>query len=172
MDATTMRTLRPLALLTFGVALGFALRPGGAIPSEPKPKVGGKAHAQYARGYKLAKDSKWAAAHATFVAAQKIEPNDPDVLNMLAFTTRKHTGDTSKAIALYHRALERRKDFPQARAYLAEAHVAAALAQYDALRKQGKKGAAHAADVEATIKHAASTLSDEKPRKLPMKRGW
>ena len=167
------RTLSTATLVSLGVAVGLLLAQAThADPPAPKPKVGGKAHKLYAEGYALAKKGNWGEAHATFVKAHAIEKQDPDVLTMLAFTTRKHTKDTRKAIALYHEALSRRASFPQARAYLAEAHVAAALAEYDALRKMGKAGEKHAADVAAAIEFAAASFKDQKREPLPMKRGW
>jgi Tfp pilus assembly protein PilF len=76
---------------------------------------------------------------------------------MLAFTQRK-LGDLDAAFANYAKALELRPDFPQAREYLAEAHLQAAMAQMKILRDSGKDAEAEVAQLLDAFAKAAWTV--------------
>ena len=87
--------------------------------------------------------------------------NDPDILNMLAYTQRK-TGELDRAIDNYKRALDLRPDFPQAREYLGEAYLQAALAQLKWLDDKGT-GAERERDQLLRKVHEATQWLDAPP---------
>ena len=139
--------------------IGFAL----AVPSSPRqePSDASK-NAQvdsYERGVELAEAEEWAEARKIFEQLDVERPRDPDVLNMLAYTQRK-TGDLDTAIENYRRALAIRPKFPQAREYLAEAFLQAALREAETLRGYAADGEEELAELvkafEAATAHAAS----------------
>jgi cytochrome c-type biogenesis protein CcmH/NrfG len=84
----------------------------------------------------LVEKGKFVEARMAFELARRLTPTQPDVLNMLAYTQRK-TGALDLAIANYKNALRQRPDFPQAREYLGEAYVQAALRELTALERAG-----------------------------------
>ena len=87
----------------------------------------------------LAKNEQYAEARQIFEQLAVEEPKNAEVLNMLAYTQRK-TGDIDEAIANYGRALKIKPKFPQAREYLAEAYLQAALREAETLKGYGGDG--------------------------------
>jgi hypothetical protein len=79
---------------------------------------------------------------------------------MIAYTQRK-TGKLDDAFENYHKALGMRPKFPEAREYLGEAHIQAALLQIDILREYGKDGETELAQLVSVLRRAAETLSPE-----------
>jgi tetratricopeptide (TPR) repeat protein len=90
-----------------------------------------------------------------FEKAYEMDDEDPEILNMLAFTMRK-TGDLEGAFAFYEQALALRERFPQAREYLGEAHLQAALLQIQILAGYGAEGEAELAALLDALKRAAN----------------
>ena len=90
----------------------------------------------YFRGTKLIKAGKFGEARKALERARSMEPKHPDVLNMLAYSQSK-TGALDLAIDNYKNALRQRPDFPQAREYLGEAYLEAALRELTALERAG-----------------------------------
>lgn len=124
------------AILAFGVA--------SAVPSSPSREKSSEApkddkEALYEQGVDLAKSEEYAEARKIFERLAVEQPRDPEVLNMLAFTQRK-TGDIDTAIDNYRKALAIRPKFPQAREYLAEAFLQAALREAETLHGYGGDG--------------------------------
>jgi Flp pilus assembly protein TadD len=78
-------------------------------------------------------------ARTFFEQAVRAKKDDADALNMLAYTQRK-TGRLQEAFVNYAKALELRPNFPQAREYLGEAHLQAALLELKALQAAGPEG--------------------------------
>ena len=109
----------------------------------------------YNEGMALVEEGRHAAARVKFEKALQMDGKDPDVLNMLAFTLRK-TGELEKAFALYERALDQRERFPQAREYLGEAHIQAALLQIQLLKSYGEEGQEELAALLDALKRAAN----------------
>lgn len=68
-------------------------------------------------------------------------PDDADAHNLLGYCLRKN-GDVDAAFASYAEALRLRPDFAEAREYLGEAHLQAALEQLRVLRSYGSRAAA------------------------------
>lgn len=128
-----------------------ALAAGSETKSEPK----NTAETLYNEGVKLAEEGRHAAALVKFEEAHEKDPNDPDVMNMLAHSLRK-TGKLDAAFAMYEKALEKRERFAQAREYLGEAHLQAALIQVQVLRSYGEEGAAELAALLDALKRAAN----------------
>jgi tetratricopeptide (TPR) repeat protein len=152
-----------LVLLSGGTAL--ARSSGG---SEPEPQTTGEAGEpeqdeaaqMYARGMELVEKGEYEEARERFEQANKKRKNDPEFLNMLAYTQRK-TGEMEKAFENYEKALKIQPEFPQAREYLGEAHLQAVLLQVETLRGYGDKGKQDYDELVAALKRAAETLSAE-----------
>jgi len=117
-----------------------------------------------ARGPSLV-DQGMAASHAKdfqkalklFEQALKENPKDPDILNMLAHSQRE-IGKIDEAIANYKKALELRPNFPEAREYLGEAYLEAALDQVRELKKSGDSAKEEIEELTNDFKEAARKL--------------
>jgi bacterioferritin len=151
------------ALVTAGVAVSLAI----AASSPPSPKGGpsGSAESQsgekswrdlYDQGIDLAKAEQYADARKIFEQLELQQPKNPEVLNMLAFTQRK-TGDIDEALENYGKALKIKPKFPQAREYLGEAYLQAALR-----RGAARRGALEGRQAEREV------VSDFHPRRASM----
>ncbi len=96
-------------------------------------------------------------AYDYFWRASRLERNNPDILNMLAYTQRK-LGNFNEAIRYYDMALKLRPHFPQAREYLGEAHIQAALEQIKILKSYGPQAEHELADLIESFRKAAESL--------------
>ncbi len=92
--------------------------------------------AEYTRGLEEVEAGDFEAARASFEQALRKSPRDPDIVNMLAYSQRK-SGQLDRAIHTYKKALKLRPRFPQAREYLAEAYLQAALRELETLESYG-----------------------------------
>jgi tetratricopeptide (TPR) repeat protein len=126
-----------------------------AAGSDPKPALKNTAETLYNEGIVLAEEGRHAAALQKFRAAQELKADDPDILNMIAHSLRK-TGELEEAFATYEKALQLRDRFPQAREYLGEAHLQAALIQVQILRSYGTEGEEELATLLEALKRAAN----------------
>jgi tetratricopeptide (TPR) repeat protein len=111
----------------------------------------------FARGMELVKEGKFKEARVRFERAHDKRKKDPDILNMLAYTQRK-TGRLEDAFKNYGKALELKPRFPQAREYLGEAHIQAALLEIETLREYGPEAEKELADLVAVLRTAAENL--------------
>ncbi|XP_060085876.1 UDP-N-acetylglucosamine--peptide N-acetylglucosaminyltransferase 110 kDa subunit-like [Ylistrum balloti] len=102
------------------------------------------------QGMKYLKSEKYGKAVKSFKKALKINSKDADALNQLAYSQRKN-GQIDEAIANYHKALKIRPQFPQAREYLGEAYLQAALAELEQLKKYGSKAKHEYDDLKEAI---------------------
>jgi tetratricopeptide (TPR) repeat protein len=93
----------------------------------------------YDKGVAADKDGDFKSALQYFQKANDLDRNDPEILNMLAHTQRK-LGMMDDALENYWKALKIKPDFPQAREYMGEAYIIAALEQIDKLTNYGKEG--------------------------------
>lgn len=141
-----------LLALLFGVLGSEETRAAGSDTKE-EPKT--TAESLYNEGVALSDEGRHAAARVKFEKAYEMDADDPDILNMLAFTMRK-TGDLEEAFEIYEEALEKRDRFPQAREYLGEAHLQAALQQIQILKSYGADGEAELAALLDALKRAAN----------------
>jgi len=165
-----MRARSRLFTLTLLLAAGsVGLIGAGSSDSDDSDKKD-DATAFFDAGMTLAKAGSFDAARKKFEAANKARKNDPDILNMLAYTQRK-TDRLDEAFETYARALDKRSKFPQAREYLGEAHLQAALEQVGVLRSYGDEGAEHAESLIAAF-HAAIEAIESGEATLPEANGY
>jgi len=115
----------------------------------------------YEKGTAQVKDKNYKQAIKTFKKALKKDKQNADVHNMLAFSYRK-SGNLEKAFSHYEKALNIRPEFPEAREYLGEAHIQAALLQINTLRDYGSKGNDQLADLTEAFKKASAALGSNK----------
>jgi len=113
--------------------------------------------ALYDEGKKLADAKNYYAALRIYEKANLKYPNDPDILNMLAYSQRK-TGSIDEAITNYKKALRLKSHFPEAREYLAEAYIQAAVAEIRTLRSYGSNAIHELEDVIKEFRDAARNL--------------
>ncbi|MBI3549311.1 MAG: tetratricopeptide repeat protein [Elusimicrobia bacterium] len=130
----------------------------------PDPAKAGAAKAgdPYAKGLAAAKAGEYEKALPLFEQANAASKDNPDVLNMLAFTQRK-LGRLDDAFANYRRALDLRPKFPEAREYLGEAHLQALLLQIEMLEGYGAEGKEQARELKNSLAAAAAKLAPAKP---------
>jgi tetratricopeptide (TPR) repeat protein len=157
----------PVVLASLGGGTALARSSGGGSGGEPEQRSTGEAGVErddadlmYARGMELVEKGEYEEARERFEQAHKKRKNDPEFLNMLAYTQRK-TGEMEKAFENYERALKIQPEFPEAREYLGEAHVQAALMQIELLRGYGDAGREEYDELVAALRRAAETLSAE-----------
>jgi len=138
-----------------GAPSGGATRtppPTDAVPTPDQPPVD-----LYEQGLELVRNERFEDARKLFSTLVEKDRKDADAINMLAYTQRK-TGDLEAALANYHRALELRPKFPQAREYLGEAYLELALREVDTLRKYGKDGKDELKQLIDAVHEAAAQL--------------
>lgn len=116
-----------------------------------------KASELYEKGLELVDAGEFEKALEQFEKSDRERPNDAETLNMMAFANRK-LGRLEAAFELYDQALAVRADFPQAREYLGEAHIQAALEQVRVLRSYGPSGAEELKQLLAAFEEAAFRL--------------
>lgn len=152
----TRITLRALALslaLTLVLIAGNVLAAGQKEPEIASDDV----EALYAEGKKAADMGDYGKALGYFEKAHDADADNPDVLNMLAYSQRK-TGEIDQAIANYQRALELKPRFPEAREYLGEAYIQAALREIETLKSYGAEAEHELEELVEAFKEAAEGL--------------
>ena len=147
----------PWVLLLLVLVVGGALRASGAMSrgdeKGPPPKKMRPAHA----GARAAARKGDCEETLRLVRnALALDPTDAEAFNLRGYCLRK-TGDLEGAFRAYGQALKLRPDFPEARAYLAEAHIDAALEQVKVLHGYGGAGAEDLVDVTQALRRAASS---------------
>ena len=90
------------------------------------------------------------------------DPQNPDTLNLLAYSQRK-SGQLDEAIETYKQALALRGRFPQAREYLGEAYLEASLRELATLRTYGQTANRETAELLAVLKEALGRLPAAPP---------
>lgn len=137
----------------------------GARADSSGPSSGGGASSRNAAGAlyeealeKIA-DAKYRKAIKLLQKANRRDPGNPDTLNMLAFSERK-LGNLEAAFSYYGRALELRPTFPEAREYLGEAHINAALRQLALLKSYGEEGRQAYANLLEALKRAGANSEE------------
>jgi tetratricopeptide (TPR) repeat protein len=139
-----------LLLLTAG---GLRAAESPSAGSSASPAVAG----DFERGKRAVEDKDYKAASGYFRTALKSQPDNPDVLNMLAFSERKQ-GNLEVAFNYYAKALTLRPHFPEAREYLAEAHLQAALKEFHTLQQYGAEGKEEAEELAQKFRAAVNDL--------------
>lgn len=116
-----------------------------------------KAVTLYDSGMEAHKKGDFKAALSFFRQALEQDRNNPDILNMLAHTQLK-LGMIDESLENYNRALKLRPRFAQAREYIGEAYIQAALREIDTLRSYGSEAQEELDDLVSEFKKAASGL--------------
>jgi tetratricopeptide (TPR) repeat protein len=109
----------------------------------------------YKKGVAADKAGNYQTALVYLTKANEADHNNADILNMLAHSQRK-LGMIDEALANYNRALKIRPEFPEAREYLGEAYIQAALREIETLKSYGKKGNEQRDDLIKALKGAAA----------------
>jgi tetratricopeptide (TPR) repeat protein len=154
--SSTSRVLTPAlaAIVALTLLAGTpALAAGNKKPKDAEEDV----MAVYEKGKKASDAGEFEKALGIFEKAHEMDPKNPDVLNMLAYTQRKN-GKIDQAIENYHRALELRPKFPEAREYLGEAYIQAALREIKTLESYGDEADHELEELVEAFKAAASGL--------------
>lgn len=144
-----------LAAITVALLMTLSTHAAPSKPKAPAISENPDAAKLYDSGKKEVDKELFPAALKRFEAADALDPNNPDILNMLAYSQRK-TGDVDSAIQNYHRALELRPEFPEAREYLGEAYIQAALKEIETLAGYGASGEHEHQELVEALKEAAS----------------
>jgi len=113
----------------------------------------------YSQGLAASKDADFSKAIDLFERALRIRPDDPDILNMVAHSQRK-IGLINEAIENYWKALKIRPNFPEAREYLGEAYIQAAMQEMKTLKGYGDNGKEQLEDLTEAFKDAAKDIKD------------
>lgn len=125
----------------------------------------------YAKGMEAVRAGDYPAALDHFTKADNAKPRDPDIINMLAYATRKN-GKLDDARVLYLKALRLRPDFPECREYLGECYLELAWEQLEELKKSTHAQAPQSlGQLGESISAMAEALKSGKPVSLP-ERGW
>jgi predicted Zn-dependent protease len=145
------------------LALGIATVHGsGSANREPATKTPAadnqtEAQSPYDQAMDLVKSEQYEDARKIFEDLAAKTPDNPDVVNMLAYTQRK-TGDLDEALRNYQRALKLRPKFPEAHEYLGEAYLQAAMREMDTLRGFGGSGKDEVQKLNDAFQAAAAQL--------------
>jgi tetratricopeptide (TPR) repeat protein len=156
-----MSRILPLRVAFIAIAVLMTVGLAAAVPSrrqEPKQTSADQAD-PYEQGMDLVKSEDWSGALKIFEELAVQQPRNPDVLNMLAYTQRK-TGNFEGAFENYNKALAIKPKFPEAREYLAEAHLQAALREMQTLAGYGSSGEDEVAKLADAFQEAASQVGD------------
>ncbi|HEY1406033.1 MAG TPA: tetratricopeptide repeat protein [Spirochaetota bacterium] len=145
-----LRIILP-SICLIGVITIAVLASGGGSMSSGSDEAAGL----YKKGVASDRAGDYRTALAYFKDANDLDSNNPDILNMLAHSQRK-LGMIDEALDNYKRALRIRPEFPEAREYLGEAYVQAALREIDILKTYGDKGAESRRDLIKALKDAAN----------------
>jgi len=111
----------------------------------------------YDKGVKADKTGDFKTALKYFNQANDQDRNNPEILNMLAHSQRK-LGMIDEALANYNHALKIRPNFPEAREYLGEAYIQAAVREIEMLKGYGKAGDEQRDDLVKALKSAAGSV--------------
>jgi tetratricopeptide (TPR) repeat protein len=111
----------------------------------------------YHQGVTATHHKEYARAVELFQQALQTDSRNPDALNMLAFSLRK-SGHLDEAFDYYRQALQIKPQFPEAREYLGEAHLQAALREIQTLKSYGASGGENLQDLTKAFKSAAASL--------------
>ena len=115
----------------------------------------------YQKGVEAGNDGDYAKALNFFQEALKLDSNNADVLNMLAHAQRM-TGHLDEALENYKKALQLKPDFAEAREYLGEAYLQAAVREMDTLKGYGDKGQEQLKDLQDAFKAETEKLKSAK----------
>lgn len=157
--------MSPIARILFALVLlvptRFAHAAGsGSVEPPPREPLAGREDpaAHFAQGQQALEAKNYRVALDHFEQAVRGDRKNPDYLNMLAYTQRK-LGKLEDAFKNYASALDRREKFPQAREYLGEAHIQAALEQLAKLQSYGPEGEKELKMLIEAFQRAAASIN-------------
>jgi len=130
-----------------------------AMESNEKPQDK-EAVSLYDQGIEASHHHDFQKALPLFEQALKEDPNNPDILNMLAHSQRE-TGDIDAALVNYKKAIELRPKFPEAHEYLGETYIQAALREVEILKSYGSDGKEELEDFSEDTKESVEKLNQE-----------
>ena len=127
-----------LVIALVGVPSAFAVE-----MTEVPPHISSEAVKAFNRGVAYHREKQWMNAIREYERAIELGGRFPEAFNNLAYAYRK-IGQIDKAIELYKIAIALRPTFPQAhdylaRAYLAKGDRAAAMREYEIVRRLDQK---------------------------------
>ncbi|MBF0485369.1 MAG: tetratricopeptide repeat protein [Candidatus Omnitrophica bacterium] len=111
----------------------------------------------YDQGMAANNSGDYQKAKKLFEQALSRDKNNPDIFNMLAHTQLK-LGMIDESLNNYRKALALRPHFPEAREYLGETYIQAAMREIETLKSYGANGAEQLEDLVNEFKKAASGL--------------
>lgn len=144
--------MKKIIILLFTVS-GMIIAAGSSSSSNDD-----KLKEYYSQGMNYIKSEKYQKAIKSFEKVLKIDSKDAAALNQLAFSLRK-TGKIDQAIIMYHKALKIKPNFPQAREYLGEAYLQAALKELQQLKKYGSRANNEYQDLKKAIKEIPKKIN-------------
>jgi len=144
-----------VAVCIGGISYASGTSPA-AMESNEKPQDKA-AVSLYDQGVEASHNNDFQKALPLFEQALKEDPNNPDILNMLAHSQRE-TGSIDEALVNYKKAIELRPKFPEAHEYLGETYIQAALREVEILKSYGSDGQEQLEDLTKEIKEAVEKL--------------
>lgn len=140
----------------------------GATPTPGGPDFKGvvKVEDLYNQGISATQEGDYPKALSCFERAKKTQPDNPDILNMLAHTQRKlDKGDDvmmDAALEDYWKALRIKPDFPEAREHMGETYLLVLLEQIEKLKNYGPSGKEQLDSLTKAFQDAAEKLKSKK----------
>ena len=149
-----------MAAVVAGAFSGISLYASGTSSTQMQDNNSGTSAptvSLYEQGLEAVKNNQLNQAIGLFEKALADEPRNADILNQLAHAQRK-AGLLDEALENYRRALKLRPNFPEAREYLGEAYLQAALRELKTLKGYGAPAQEEVEDLTKDIKEAAQEL--------------
>jgi Tfp pilus assembly protein PilF len=146
-----------LVLLFIAAAAGISYASGTSYSSNNMDSNRSSAADLYSQGEKAIKDNDFQKALSLFKQSLDQDKNNPNTLNMMAHSQLK-LGMIDEALENYKKALEIKPRFPEAREYLGEAYIQAALREVQILKGYGSEGDDSLDDLTKAFKDAANSL--------------
>ena len=149
-----------MAAVVAGTFSGISLYASGTSSTQMQDNNSGTSAppvSLYEQGLEAVKNKRFDQAIGLFEKALADEPRNADILNQLAHAQRK-TGLLDEALENYKRALKLRPNFPEAREYLGEAYLQAALRELKTLKGYGASAQEEVEDLTKDIKEITQEL--------------
>lgn len=153
-----MTSIRRYLALT--ALMGFIFLGGAIVATVAADTAGGgkgdrQAAQLFSQGMAAINAKQYARAATFFTKANDYKANDPDILNMLAYSHCK-LSNLDEAFTHYNTALKIRPRFPEAREYLGEAHIQGTLKQIKILQSYGIEAKHETEELIDSLRRAAA----------------
>jgi len=149
-----------MAAVMAGAFSGISLYASGTSSTQMQDNNSGASAptvSLYEQGLVAVKNNRFEQAIGLFEKALADEPHNTDILNQLAHAQRK-AGFLDEALENYKRALKLRPNFPEAREYMGEAYLQAALRELKTLKSYGPSAQEEAEDLTKDFKETVQEL--------------